>query len=212
MGLQRLRNFDPTLLVPPNAHLYFTASFLILTIQNYTRTLYDDDIHNNEALAFFRLALAPVAVWFFWVYAYGPFETPQSQVSVGMVVSGLYGMMKVFEVAVVSLFDEGPPRWVRMDGKVMDLPTTTKDRLFYALDLSTTLRGSSWYSDRYWDFAPKALVTYSSTCLTTRLTYLQASAWSFAKQLLVVDICDSLNKSRIWNMHTTYPISSLSIP
>ena len=166
MGLQRLRNFDPTLLVPPNAHLYFTASFLILTIQNYTRTLYDDDIHNNEALAFFHLALAPVQVRFFWVYAYRPFKTTHSRVSIEMVVSGLYGMTKVFQNAVVSLIDEGPPRCVTIDGKVMDLPTTNKDRLFYAFHLSTTLQGSSRYGDRYWDFVPKPFVTYSSTYST----------------------------------------------
>jgi hypothetical protein len=202
----RLTSYAPGLLVPPESYLYSNAGFLVVFILNYTLTL------DNAALAFFRLALVPLGFHFFYVHGYGAFETPQSQVSVGMVVVGLYGMMRVFETAVVSLFDKSPPRWVQREtGKVMDLPTTVPGRLFYALDLATSLRGNSWFSDRYWDFAPRALTTNSPTAHMSRREFLRREFWSFLRQMITIDVLDTLNKSRKWDMRMTYPITSLPI-
>ena len=202
----RFPDFAPGLLVPVESQPYLMAGIAILAIQNYTLTI------DNAALAFFRLAITPLAIHFFWVYGYGPFETPQNQVSVGMVVVALYGFMRVFETAVVSLFDKDPPRWVKKDGKVMDMPTTVKGRLLYAFDLATSLRGNSWMGDRHWDFAPRALTVNSPTAHMSRQEFLKTEFWSFWRQVLTIDACDTLNKSRRWDMNMTYPISSLSIP
>ena len=198
----RLTGFLPALLIPFDAYRSCFAGLFLLFISLYSLTI------DNGFSPFFRVAIAPFAVYFFYDFGYGSYETVSSQVSVGMVTVGLYGIMRVVETTVGGFLDREPPLWVK-EGKKAPLPSTILHRLFYALDLLTSLRGTSWKADRVWDWAPRSLVFHESSKLS-RQEFVKRAVRKLVFEYLLVDFLDTCNKSRSWNMSKLDPITSLT--
>ena len=200
----RVGYFVPGVLVPLEAYPTLIAALLLLLLSNFSLTI------PNTSSLFLRLAVTPVACILFWRFGFGPYETPERQVSVGMAVIGLYGLMRIFETNIVSLLDHRPPLWVK-NGKELALPEKFTERLVYALDLTTSLRGNSWLKDRSWVWAPRALQDHRYLHVS-RGSYLRKMTIEVVSSFLVVDVLDTINKSRIWDLTIVDPITSLSVP
>jgi hypothetical protein len=194
----RLEGFIAALSVPPESAIPLTIGFTLLTASIFTLTL--------KGVAWLRLALAPFAIYLFLFFGFWPYETPGVGVDVGLAVVGLYGVMRVLETTFVGLMDERPPHWI-VDGEEIPLPTTVLGRLAYAIDATTSLRGSSWFSKTNWDWAPK--VVDSPAYIMSRTRFIRSNVISLISQYLAMDVLDSINKSRTWDRSTPYPITSL---
>lgn len=104
----------------------------------------------------------------------------------------------------------GPPRWVsRRTGEILPIPDTTPGRLAYALDLTFTMRGTSWISSRYWDFLPSYLAAYSPP--PSRAKFVLRAIGRFAMTYLVFDACDTIYKLINFDTSSPYPVTSLPI-
>src|SRR5882762_4135505 len=197
----RLDGFLPGLSVPPETAVPLNIGFTLLTISIFTLTW------TARSWTILRLALAPVAIYFFLFHGFWPYETIGAEIDVSLAVVGLYGVMRVLETTFVGLMDEKPPHWI-VEGREVPLPTSLLGRLAYSIDLATSLRGNTWFSGTHWDWAPKALVN-SPACSMSRTEFLRSSIISLIPQILAVDVLDSINKSRTWDRSTPYPITSL---
>lgn len=89
------------------------------------------------------------------------------------------------------------------------MPTSLLGRLAYAIDLATSLRGNSWFANTHWNWAPRALSVNSPTRFMTRTQFLRSNILSLIPQYLILDVLDAINKSRIWDTSSPYPITSL---
>lgn len=205
----RLDSFIPGLLVPPAAAPSITGAFLAVLGINYTLS---SSRWNENTKTFCRLVLASIGIILFFDFGYGDYPTPQSGVDVGMSVIGIWGIARVIDAAIIALFDASPPTWVRSStGQPIPPPATVLGRVGWALDLTTSLRGNSWYKDTHWDFCPRSLISSPKTRSTTRAQFLRDGLLSFIIQYICVDTTDTLTKSRIWNRTTAHPLSSLPI-
>jgi hypothetical protein len=73
------------------------------------------------------------------------------------------------------------------------------------------MRGTSWFKDTHWDFCPRALLAPEHK--KDRLTFLREGVLHFLGLILVIDICDTINRTRLWdNVHNDYPVTSLPWP
>lgn len=213
MGLQdidfRLTGFFPALLVPLESHIPITIGLNLLAIANFTLT------YPNSILSFLtRLFLAPFAIQQFVQYAYGVYDTPGAEIDVGLAVVGIYGIMRVLETTFVSMADSEPARWVvTSTGERLPLPTTFVGRVAYALDATTSLRGTSLFADTHWDWAPRALLQQAATQSLPRWAFVRTRFASLLTQFLAIDAVDSIAKSRSWARAppNPYPITSLPL-
>lgn len=199
----------PAFFVPVNAYPSLIAGLSLLCI-----SIYSLQIERRLWPRLARLALLSPTIYFFLDFGYGPYElphSPRSQVAVGMAVIGLYGTIRALETCIVSLLDERPPYWISKDGKVLQPPATFAGRVFWTFDLATSLRGTSWRGDRYWDWCPRAL-TQPRFSDVPRRTFLRHACLSFPLQYLAVDALDTLNKSRTWDTSFSHPVTSLPLP
>lgn len=203
----RLGHFLPGLLVPLRSYPPIIAGFLLLCVSIYTLTF-----SSSFRSTVVRLALTSPAIYLFWKFGYDPsYNPPGAQVPVGMATVGVYGIMKIIETNIVPLFDPARPLWVQTStGKKLPVPSNTKERLMYTIDLATSLRGTSWFTDRHWDWVPTPLLR-TSTRQMTRRAFLKNSIVSLLMQHFFVDVLDTINKSRTWGSTTRFPITSLSI-
>ncbi|KAI5118304.1 hypothetical protein M0805_003823 [Coniferiporia weirii] len=209
----RLTHFMPGLLVPISSYPALVAALLLLFVSIYTLTFTAPAYRTPCALL--RLALAPPTIALFWNFGFNlSYNPPGAQVAVGMAVIALYGIMRVLDASVITLLDTRPSQWMLSEnGKPLPLPSNTKERLAYTLDLLMSLRGTSWFANHHWEWAPRALV-HAPTAQISRRVFLRNSAISLFGQYLLMDGLDALNKSRIWNTDTTqrHPITSLPLP
>lgn len=208
----RLGHFVPGFLVPLDAYPTVGAGFALLFLLNFSLTY--TQLPSGVPCTLLRLTLAPFAIRFFWQFGYGDFYTaPANQVYVGMATVGLYGIMRVIDTSLVTLVEAGPPRWVRTDtGEALPIPQTLVERLVYALDYSTSLRGTSWSRNRHWDWAPKSLVRSPSEPIH-RGAFVRRALRQLIAQYMLVDILDSFNKSIPWSSSPSpqNPITTLPV-
>lgn len=118
--------------------------------------------------------------------------------------------MRVIDASFVTLFlGDGPPRWVSTSSNiVLPMPTTFGGRIAYTLDLLTSMRGSSWYSDRRWHFT-------SSLVISQQARLSQTSRWQYTRtQLLwmiwfyfLIDLIDTGVKLIDFDPVSIYPVS-----
>ena len=110
-------------------------AFFCLFAANYTLTI------NKPVFIRIRLVLAAVAFWALWDACYSPYyyNVPKN-LTTAPAAAAFFGIMRIFDACIVSIWDEKPPHWV-VRGQVVPLPTTVSQRLAYALDLSTSVRG-----------------------------------------------------------------------
>lgn len=197
------------MILPPEAFLSLAAGLALLFISNFTLTF------SGVGALFVRLALAPPALLYFWDFAYGPYDPspgvkgPWRQATLALSTIGLYGVMRVIETAFVGALDKQPPCWVTMDGKPMVMPKSIASRLFYAFDLTTSLRGTSWSSDRHWEWAPTALRRAQPS---SRLRFVGKAVVMLLLRYLAFDAVDVLVKSESWSTRARYPVTDNALP
>lgn len=202
----RITDFVPGFLVPVEAYPSLTVGLALLFVSIYTFTLKA----NAAGCALIRFACAPLAIRCFLKFGYAGYNTPGRQPAVGMATICVYGVFRVIDTSLVSAFDARPPVWIRKeDGKAIPIPSSVGGRLFYAFDLLTSLRGTSSLPDRYWEWTPRPLTQYAPA---SRLEFLKERFITLLTSYILVDVFDTLNKSRTWDPSNRYPITSLSIP
>jgi len=120
--------FIPTIETPASSGLPLYVGSACLLVASITLTY-----RSRVATALRVLLFAPT---FYCGYdlAYGDHDIPNRPVSMGMTLLGLFGIMKAFDICLVSLFDSQPPMWIH-EGKQVPLPTTPVGRLAYGFDL-----------------------------------------------------------------------------
>ncbi|KAG9030411.1 hypothetical protein FRB95_003969 [Tulasnella sp. JGI-2019a] len=98
------------------------------------------------------------------------------------------------------------------DRFVLQLPTRTWKRILYTLDLLTNVRGTSWFADRTWDFAPSYARTFVPPTGTSRIPFIFTQIKSMAVQYLVMDVIDTFIKSQLpsWNKASSSPVTTLN--
>lgn len=200
----RLDGFIAALSIPAETIPSVSIGFTLLTISIFFSTW------QSAAGALIQLALAPIAIYYFLDFGYGPYKTPRVGVDVGLATVALYGIMRVLETTFVSFLDDEPPYWI-VEGKKVPLPQTTTGRYAYAVDLTTSLRGNSWFANTHWDWAPKALVE-THLRFMSRSRFVVLETLSLVPQYLALDVLDAIAKSRTWDTSNTFPITSLSWP
>ncbi|TDL13153.1 hypothetical protein BD410DRAFT_797697, partial [Rickenella mellea] len=193
----------PGFSVPMEALPSILAGSSILFISIFSITT------GNPAWSVFRIAIAPIAIYFFWDYGYGLYPTAANQVAVGMAFIALYFIMRAVETTFDDFLDDKPPLWV-YDGKELPLPKTVAGRALYSLDLLTSLRGNSWFENTHWNWASKEVLNPPCSTLS-RSRYVKQALISCVLQYIVIDILDTINRSRTWDLSNPHPITSLPI-
>ena len=198
----RLEGFFPALLVPPETTLSISIAFDLVVLSIFLSTWH------NVPGTLIQLFIAPFAVYYFLDYGFGNYVTHGPAVQVALAVVGVYGVMRVLETTFVGLLDAKLPYWI-VEGKEAPMPTSLLGRLAYAIDLTTSLRGNSWFANTHWNWAPRALSVNSPTRFMTRSQFQISNLLSLIQQYLAYDILDTINKSRTWDTSSPYPITSL---
>ncbi|KAF8305451.1 hypothetical protein DL93DRAFT_2089556 [Clavulina sp. PMI_390] len=106
--------------------------------------------------------------------------------------------MRTIDASFVTLVAEDvPPRYVSLaTNEVLPMPTTVSARVAYSLDLLTTMRGISWYSDRRWDFTPSSVIALQAPLRKmSRAQFARSMAGWWITWYLIVDVVDTLVKA-----------------
>ncbi|KAF8575543.1 hypothetical protein K439DRAFT_1369730 [Ramaria rubella] len=168
----------------------------------------------HRSLRYLRLALTPPAIFCFRNFGFGKYAPHSGTKISGIATVALYGIMRVLEVSTISFWDATPPHWVKRTERkngvslVQPLPQSCRDRCFYAFDLLTSLRGSSWSSHLEWDWIPLRFRMWPSI---PRRQFLVDNMKSLFIQYLTMDMCDAINKSRVWDPRVPNAVTSLSL-
>ena len=172
---ETLGSFLPMFLVPVVAYPSLVFGFVTLFMANYTLTYH----RKKSTPMLIRFALVPIGITYFGDFGFGAYDSPSNSVSLGLCVVGLYGIMRMIETCLVSLLDDSPPRWVKRSRaadaasvreEIVPLPTSFWGRVAYAFDLSTSLRGNSWYRGYHWDWCPDSLIPKPSIPISNGFT------------------------------------------
>ena len=168
----------------------------------------------HSSLLYVRLVIAPLAILCFWDFGLGPYRPSSLMFSGGTTAVGWYMIMRVIEHTVVGLWDPTAPHWVERAGKDSPrlgypTPQSFRERCFYAFDLLTSQRGSSWSPYLQWDWMPYRFKSWSPAISSRH--FLMASLKSMLIQYLLIDLCDTITKSRTWDTSLQYPVSSLPV-
>lgn len=118
--------------------------------------------------------------------------------------------MRVIDASFVTMIaNDVQPRWVSLStNEVLPLPTTFSERLGYTMDLLTSMRGISWYSDRRWDFTPSTVVALQSRLAhTSRSQYIRMSLLWWAIFYVLIDAVDTCVKLLPFDATEMYPVS-----
>ena len=178
-----------------------------------------------------RLSIAPIAFSLFYQFGFVYFMTMDDggdfpaavrmampkmglptdlciQLHTGIATLACFGFLRVIETCIIQLPDY-PPRWVDINtGALFPLLTTTRGRLAYTIDLLLTIRGCSWYSDRYWDFAaPRTVERIKQQRVRTLGEFLRGSVAFMAVSYIVIDAGDTWIKSQHFNPVFSGPVT-----
>ncbi|KAG8904423.1 hypothetical protein FRB99_001802 [Tulasnella sp. 403] len=136
---------------------------------------------------------------------------------------GGYWFMRMLEVCFVGFWDgEDVPRWVQLKwgdekrGEAMPprvtlpLPTTWKDRFLYALDSMFALRGTSFFRDRVWSWAPRDICTHHYPN-EDRKAFLAARFRRLLIEVAITDVTEAVIMTYPWNPTLVDPLTSTSL-
>lgn len=212
--------FLPTIQTPTSSGLPSQVGSVCLLIASITLTY-----RSRLATALRVLLFAPILYCGYYI-TYGDHPIPNRPVSMGMTVLGLFGIMKAFDICLVSLLDSQPPMWIH-EGKQVPLPTTLVGRIAYGFDLVSrnvvtfnnklmlvkfsTVRGASWFSGHSWDWAPKFVASYTPGT-KSRTAWFARSFGLLAFYYVVSDVFDTINHSREWSPFDQHPVTMLLMP
>ncbi|KDQ17235.1 hypothetical protein BOTBODRAFT_30051 [Botryobasidium botryosum FD-172 SS1] len=114
--------------------------------------------------------------------------------------------LRVIDYCFLSIYDVDTPRWV-IRGEVAPLPTTGAQRLAYAADLFTAVRGCSWFQDTHWDFTPSSIIAAKPK--TRRSIFFIHKMLQALLYLAALDAAETINKTVVWDTTLAHPITSL---
>jgi hypothetical protein len=150
---------------------------------------------------------------------FAPHITDNRHCQAAVATNGLYGLFKVWEICISPLLDgaqlpkyiQSPP--LRRVSNGSPLTTSARNghagtepqkgiphkliRLYYSVDLLSTLRGVSWLNDRHFDFLTTEVVS-EQTNAYSRGEFIRERLLHFLLVCLCYDVCDSITKSQIW--------------
>lgn len=149
-------------------------------------------------------SVAAAAAFLFFMYA-PSHVTNMRLVETGIAIIGVYGLLRTVETGFVY-FVKPVPRWLT-SGKIQPLPTTFRARVLWSIDLLLSMRGTSWFKDTHWDFCPPPLLRPEHQ--KSRLAFLRERVLHFLGLILILDICDAINRTGTWDIYNDYPITSL---
>lgn len=198
----RLDGFFPGLAVPVSSAPAAVVAFSFLLAAIFTLTLPAQTFLVQQA----RIGLCIVSCYWFWLFGFG-YEAPGRAVESGVRTICAYGITRNFETGLAYI-TEPIPRWV-VNGKVQPLPSTFFSSLIWSLDLLLSMRGTSYFKDTHWDFAPAALINDKHNMKRSRFLLVQTT--SLIGQILLADILETIAKSRSWDPQERYPITSLPV-
>ncbi|KAF8328075.1 uncharacterized protein EI90DRAFT_2974508 [Cantharellus anzutake] len=164
-----------------------------------------------------RLFVAPFAITYFYKFGFSYFRTLEDggdfdpQLHTGIATVALYCMMRIMETCVIQLSDGSElPRVINIQtGTPLPLPSTFRGRLAYSIDLVFGMRGCSWRSGRYWDFAaPRVVESIKQQYTWSRGEFLRKSVAWFVICYFTVDAVDTFVKSMDFNVLSPYPVSA----
>ncbi|KAG8957248.1 hypothetical protein FRC03_010342 [Tulasnella sp. 419] len=218
--------FMPAVYMPPTAFIPLTGGMTILFGCIYTTLL------DHPLLPLLRILASIPAIYCFIDFGWSPQHLPKPTwgTYLGMGTIGTYGIMRILDVCFIRLWDNDRPRWILKkswpkwkavakrwpdspgnrdkEPGVLPLPTTFKERLIYSFDLLTSQRGSSWYGDRVWEFAPASTATFSPP---PRSEFLWDRFVSLVFLFFVLDTWDTVVKSRTYDYTTITPVTILPV-
>ena len=117
--------------------------------------------------------------------------------------------MEILQVCVVGLADTSSPHWVDIHtAKVIPIPDSLFWRIVFAVDLTTSLRGTSWLPGRNFDWTTSGVRALQQRA-GSRSAFLRSALITFVWQYFIVDFFDTLNKRRHWPTNTMHPVTSL---
>lgn len=115
----------------------------------------------------------------------------------------------MIDAAYITTIANDRPRWVSLtSNQRLPLPTTFTGRIAYSLDLLTSMRGVSWYSDRRWDFTTTVVASRQARLTnTSRVRFLWTNVPWFILYLLMIDTIDTYVKYVGFDMKHLCPVS-----
>ena len=187
--------------LPDNTIPSLTVAFNLLLVSIYTLTY-----PTTLLIATIRVLFSAASAAAFLFFAYAPSHvTSMRLVEAGIAILEVYGLLRAVETGFVY-FIEPVPRWV-VNGEIQPLPTTFPARVCWSIDLLLSMRGTSWFKDTHWDFCPRSL--FAPEHQKSRLTFIREGVVRFLGLILIIDICDIINRTRTWAVYNDYPITSL---
>lgn len=211
-----LSPYVPALILPSGSNVEMVIAHHLLVLIQFTTT------YNHPLLRYIRIALALPTAYFFWEYGFSAkwaseFAPRRARYSLmGMALIGANGIMKLVEICVVGFKNEPSdwPRWVSKkektkEGKRKIIPftPTLSGRFVYAADL-LSVRGSSWFPDRVWNYAPTSVADYTPP---SRLPFLKSLLSISLQMYLALDILETVMFTREWDSRNPYPVTSLPV-
>ncbi|KAG8879954.1 hypothetical protein FRB97_001253 [Tulasnella sp. 331] len=208
------------MLLPLELSTTSPLAYLLLAISIFTTTF----TTRTSILKWLRVFLAIPTSILAWRLAFPPslpdwLLPPAGYIQVFQ--HGSYVLSRVWDVCLVGFWEgsEDTPRLIKLKGKAdgandktvfvtLPLPTTLAGRLAYTVDNLSSSRGSSFFANCSWDWAPGSVREYR---VSSRLEYV-IDRTKFVLQIVVImDICEYFLHPLQWNLMISNPVSSLPI-
>lgn len=132
-GFKAAARFIPTIDTPVSAILPINIASICLLLACCSFTF------KSRVATVFRTLLFFPTVYSAYEVAYGIHDIPSRSVSMGLTLMGLVGIMRAFDICIVSLLDAEPPHWIQ-NGKRTSMPTSLAGRFIYGFDMVSFLR------------------------------------------------------------------------
>lgn len=170
-----------------------------------------------------RFILLPPTIYYFWKACSLYHAFPNCFMVSGVATVACYGCFLALQFTVLQFWYPSITRssWLikkEEDGKKIIVanhkPETLSERLFYAFDLLCSLRGTSWISNRQWDWnCPKSWcdVVCKSSPRLRRRDFLIESLKKSIKLFILLDMFDTIVKSRDWDSQAPDPLYKIPL-
>lgn len=142
----------------------------------------------------FPLWLKEAQVWPQWVNLEEKRKEPTGKAN-GAVANGVKGVKKT---------DGGKQH------EIIPFNPTLSGRMAYAYD-QLSVRGSSWFRGRAWDFAPNAVLSQSPTPLP-QFTFIIQSLLKVIECYIILDAIETVVYAHTWNTLDPRPITGVGMP
>lgn len=166
---------------------------------------------------FVRLILLPPTIYFFWKACSLYHLFASCFTATGVATVGCYGCLLALQFTLLQPWDAEKPRWIstrKERGQIVIVyhdPENFPERLFYAFDLLCSLRGTSWISNREWNWNhPRQRI--ATTLRIHRRDFLANCFKRIIQLVILLDVFDIVCKSRAWDLDSQTPNPLYVIP